>query len=166
MAKNWESYEQVAVDLLNQFASQLGLKYVEGKQQLEGLQSCMQWEIDAKGVKDNGIGFVIIECRRHTTSKIKPEAMGGLAWRIIDTKASGGILVSPLGFQEGAAKVAAASNIIEVTLNETSTNSSYLLRFLNKIMLGFSLPIIIGNGTFSGSLVDVIPSDENDKPNQ
>jgi hypothetical protein len=41
-----------------------------------------------------------------------------LAYRIIDTGADGGILVSPLGLQEGAERVAAAENIISVRLNE------------------------------------------------
>ena len=38
-AKKWESYEQVAVYLLNQVAHALGLERVEGKQSLVGARS-------------------------------------------------------------------------------------------------------------------------------
>ena len=51
-------------------------------------------------------GFVIIECRRYTKSRQSQEKIGGLAYRILDTGARGGILISPLGMQEGASKIA------------------------------------------------------------
>lgn len=110
----WETYEEVAVYILDQIASNLGLERVEGKQHVYGSRSSTNWEIDGRGVNIDGEGFVIIECRRYTTSKQNQERVGGLAYRIIDTGASGGILVSPLGFQEGAKKIAAAEGIQEI----------------------------------------------------
>jgi formylglycine-generating enzyme required for sulfatase activity len=59
-----------------------------------------------------------------------------LAYRIIDTGADGGILVSPLGLQEGAERVAAAENIISVRLNEDCNRYEFVLGFLNQIRLG------------------------------
>lgn len=56
----------------------------------------------------------------------------------MDTGASGGILVSPLGFQEGAKKVAAAEGIHEIFMNADSTRTDYMLKFLNKIFAGMS----------------------------
>jgi hypothetical protein len=53
-----------------------------------------------------------------------------------DTGADGGILVNPLGLQEGAERVAAAENIISVRLNEDCNRYEFVLGFLNKIMLG------------------------------
>ncbi|WP_411153065.1 restriction endonuclease [Streptomyces sp. A30] len=82
-----------------------------------GKRSGTEWEIDGKGVKVGDEGFVIIECRRYTTSKQKQEQVAGLAYRIIDTEADGAIIVSPLGLQEGAAKVAEAENIRTVHQN-------------------------------------------------
>jgi len=58
-----------------------------------------------------------------------------LAYRIIDTGASGGIIVSPLNLQEGAAKVAAAENIIDVQLDAESTPDQFAMRFLNQLMI-------------------------------
>ena len=139
----WENYEQVAAFLLDQIAAELGLERVEGKQNVYGSRSLTSWEIDGKGVKIGGEGFVIIECRRHTTSRQSQEKVAALAYRLIDTGASGGILVSPLGFQEGAKKVAAAENIQEVFMNANSTTTDYVLRFLNKIFVGLSDAVTI-----------------------
>jgi hypothetical protein len=102
--KAWETYEQVAVYLLDQVGDRLGLNFerVEGKQDLYGAHPGVKWEIDGKGVTIGDEGFVIIECRRYTTSRVKQEQAAALAYRITDTGARKGILVSPLGFQEGA----------------------------------------------------------------
>ena len=129
MPKKWESYEEVAAYLLNEFAEEFGLGRVEGKQFVEGQRSGTQWEIDAKGVREGNQAFVIVECRRYTTSKQSQGKVGELAYRIIDTGADGSILVSPLGLQEGATKIAAAENIISVHLNENSTRHEYLSNY-------------------------------------
>jgi hypothetical protein len=100
-AKTWENYEQVAQYLLDEFAVHFGLGRVEGKQIVPG-QSGTTWEIDAKGVKADGEGFVIVECRRHTNSGLPQESLGGLAFRIPDTQVAGAIVVTPLDIQAGA----------------------------------------------------------------
>lgn len=134
-SKPWESYEEVAQHLLNEFALHFGLGRVEGKQIIPG-QSGAIWEIDAKGIKVDGEGFVIVECRRHTTSGLSQESLGGLAFRIIDTGATGGIVVTPLDLQAGARKVAAHSNIVHVTLTPGSTTTEYVMKFLNRVFIG------------------------------
>jgi hypothetical protein len=132
----WKSYEQVGTYLLNQFAAELGLDRVEDKQHVPGQRSGTSWEIDAKGVRVGNDGFVIVEFRHYTTSRQNQDKMGGLAYRIIDTGANGGIIVSPLGLQEGAAKIANAENIINVILNENCNHHEFMMRFLNKVMMG------------------------------
>ena len=134
--KAWSTYEQVAAYLLDKNAKEFGLERVEGKQSIPGQRSGTNRVVDAKGIKDNGIGFVIIECRRYTTSKQNQEKMGALAYRIIDTGASGGIIVSPMGLQSGAEKVASSERILEVILNADSTPHEFAMRFLNKLMIG------------------------------
>lgn len=59
-----------------------------------------------------------------------------MAYKILDTGASEGIIVSPLGLQEGAAKIAARENVLEVQLNANCTPDEFVLKFLNKIMIG------------------------------
>jgi hypothetical protein len=61
-----------------------------------------------------------------------------IAYRIIDTGAKGGIVVSPLGLQEGAQKIAKAENVVSVRLGENSTTKDYVLGFLNQVFLGLS----------------------------
>ena len=136
MNKRWENYEEVSVYLLSQLKKEFGLSNVEGKQKIPGHRSGTNWEIDAKGINENGEGFIIIECRRYTTSKQNQEKLGSLAYRIIDTGASGGIIVDPLGLQEGAQKIANSENIIHVTLDANSTPDQFSMQFLNKIMIG------------------------------
>ena len=133
----WQSYEEVATYLLNQCAREFGLCKVEGKQSMPGLRSQTEWEIDAKGISEGNEGFVIIECRRYTTSKQNQERIASLAYRIIDTGAQGGIIVSPFGLQAGAQKVALTENIVHVQLSPDSTPHEFAMKFLNKIFLGF-----------------------------
>jgi hypothetical protein len=131
------AYEEVATYLLKSSAKEFGLKFVEGKQKLQGASGAL-WEIDAKGVREDNDAIVVVECRRYTTSKLKQEDVGGLAFRIADIEAEAGIIVSPLGLQAGAAKVAAANNIISVKLNAESTLSEFAFQFLDKLRLGIT----------------------------
>ena len=121
MAVKWKTYEQVAQFLLNEMAAQFGLGRVEGKQIIPG-DSGTNWEIDAKGVRAGDEGCVIIECRRYTKDRVPQDEVGGLAYRIRDSGAAGGIVVSPLGLQHGSALVAAHSGIRSVRLAPDSTD--------------------------------------------
>jgi len=136
LSTKWETYEQVATYLLDQFADEFGLERVEGKQGVVGKRSGTEWIIDAKGVRHGGEAFVIVECRRYKKKRQDQEKVGGLAYRIIDTGAEGGIVVSHLGLQTGADKIAAAENIISVELDKDSTPAEFSMRFLNKIFVG------------------------------
>jgi hypothetical protein len=147
MTKRWQSYEEVAAYLLGQFAHEFGLDRIEGKQSVTGQRSGTDWEIDAKGVRTGDGGFMIIECRRYTTSRQSQERVGGLAYRIIDTGAFGGIIVSPLGLQEGAEKVALAENIFDVRLHEDSTRHQFAMQFLNKFRVGSCLNLFVGGSS-------------------
>jgi hypothetical protein len=134
-SKAWKSYEEVAEYLLRQFASVFRLGRVEGKQIVPG-KSGTKWELEAKALRVQGEGFLIVECRRYTKSRLDQERLAGIAFRIGDTGAVGGIVVSPLGFQKGAKLVAESSNIMDVRLDPESTRSDYILRFLNSVFLG------------------------------
>jgi hypothetical protein len=135
--EKWKTYEEVALHLLKRFAEHFGVGRFESKQLVAG-DSGTEWEIDAKGCAADGSYFIIVECKRHTKTRISQAITGGLAWSIRDAGASGGILVSPLGFQEGAKKVANNSGIVEVRLDQNSTTTDFVLCFLNKVCIGFS----------------------------
>ncbi len=150
MTKEWKNYEEVAEYLINQFASEFGLIAVEGKQKITGSMSGTDWEIDAKGIKENNEGFVVIECRRFTNSRQNQERVAGLAYRILDLGAAGGLIVTPLGLQSGAKKIAKAQGIAEVTLTPGSTKAEYVLGFLNRVMVGVSERVSFTGGFVSG----------------
>ena len=59
-----------------------------------------------------------------------------LAFRITDTGAVGGLVVSPMGLQEGAAKIATSQNIVAVQLDRDANEYEYVLRFLKQVMIG------------------------------
>lgn len=142
--KNWKSYEDLATYLLRQWAEEFGLERVERGGKIVGLRSGTEYSLDAKGFKKDGEGFIIIECRRYLKSKQKQEQMGGLAYRIIDSGAAGGIIISPLGLQDGAKLIANAENIQEVKLGPESTTTDHVITFLNKTLLTTSIPIVPG----------------------
>lgn len=145
MKTTWKSYEEVAAYLLDQNAHEFGLKRVEGKQTIPGYRSGTSWEIDAKGIWEGNEGFVIIECRRYTTSKQNQGKLGSLAFQIIDTGAVSGIIVSPLGIQKGAAKIAASLNILNVQLDANCTPTVFAMKFLKKLMIGIEERVVLGD---------------------
>jgi hypothetical protein len=156
----WRDYEEVATYLLNHVARELGLERVEGKQLIRGQHSVATWEIDAKGICSEGDGIILVECRRYPRDRLDQEAVGGFAYRIRDCGANGGILVSPLGLQEGAKKVAAAEGIISVQLDPNSTTTEFLMRFLHTVMIGVQPErLSVTNTIISGSLEEVSPDD-------
>ena len=82
-AVSWRTYEEAAAFLLNSFAEEFGIDWVEGKQHVTGNRSGTEYEIDAKGVRVADGGFMLVECRRYTTSRQSQEKVGALAYRIL-----------------------------------------------------------------------------------
>jgi hypothetical protein len=146
----WETYEQVARYLLEKMGDTLGLglESVEGKQKLVG-KSGMEWESEGKGVKADGGAIVVIECRRYTTSRLKAEAIGGLAYRIGDLGAAGGIVVTPIGVQEGGEIIAKYEGIEIIHLDADATTTDYVLKFLDKVFIGASVKPLVVTATLT-----------------
>jgi hypothetical protein len=132
----WKKYEDVALSVLNELRTEFGIDNFEEKQQVKGKKSGTVWEIDCKGVRNEDKTFVIVECKRYTATKLTQESVGGLAYRITDVGAAGGFIVSPLGLQEGAQKIAQSANIKSVQISLDSSPEHYLARFLDQIRIG------------------------------
>lgn len=141
---SWESYEDVARYLLENIgdALGLGLQRVEGKQTLVG-ESGTMWEIDGKGVRAGTAAIVVLECRRYTTSRLKQSDIAALAWTISDVGASGGLVVTPLGVQEGGQIVARSAGIDVICLDADATQTDYVVRFLEKVFIGRSVALCV-----------------------
>jgi len=149
--KAFSTYEEVADYLLNEIAVELGVDRIEGRQTVPGHISGTWWEIDGKGVREEDGAIVIVECRRYTTSRQCQDRIGGLAWRIRDTGAIGGIMVSPMGLQKGAKLVAKAASIVNVELTADSTPTDFVMKLLDRWKVGLS-----GTVAMSGSLQAVL----------
>jgi len=155
----WRSYELVAKDLLNRWARDFGISHVDGKRAALGTRSRTSWELDARATIEGDQAFLIVEVRRYPKRRLTKGAIGELAYRILDTGAAGGIVVSPLGLQTGAQRVASAENILSVRLSENSTNEDYITRFLNRVLVGLQPECLSVSCTLvGGSLVTVSPS--------
>ena len=146
--KDWERYEQTARYLLNEFATHFGLGSVEGKQIVPG-ESGTKWEIDAKGIKIDGEGFLIVECRLWK-SRQSQEQVAALAYKISDTGARGGILVTPVDLQRGGRKVAEYEGIHRVILDKESTTEAYVIEFFGKVTMGFTESLVISDSVHFG----------------
>lgn len=157
--RTWQTYEEVAAHLLSEIAHELGLERVEEKQIRRGERSKTKWEIDALGFQTGSESIVLIECKRFPHKKISQGIVADLAYRIIDTGAAGGIIVSPLGFQEGAARVAAAEGIISVQLNPDASPSEYMMRFLNQLRFG-AVERMTASATLIGGSLEEVPPEE------
>ena len=132
--KPWERYEVVAKELLNSIASEFGVDRFEGKQSVRG-SSGTTWEIDAKGVTEEGKRFVVVECRE-TRARQSQAKVGALAFTLIDTGADAGVIVSPMPLQLGAQKVAIARHIHHVQIDANSTPREFAMKFLDKLFMG------------------------------
>jgi hypothetical protein len=141
----WLQYEDLARKLLDQIASEFRLKSVDRKQAVKGLRSGTKYIIDAKGITEDGKGFFIVECKHYKksskgkTKRIDQGKVSDLAYRILDTRADGAILISPIGFQAGAKKIADAENIVSVQLNQDATPTDFVMQFFNKIRVGITM---------------------------
>ena len=138
----WQTYEEVAAYLLDLFKNEFGLDEIEGKQKIKG-KACTEWEIDAKGVINDGEGFIVVECKRLTTSKVPQDVLGSLAYTIKDLGADGGIIVTPNDIQKGAKKIAEHEEIIQVTLTPNSTPKDFDIGFFGKFKGGRRLSATI-----------------------
>ena len=136
----WATYEDVATYLLHQMAAEFGLQHVEGKQKARG--KATNWEIEVNGSAVNGALFLVVACRWHKTPHLSQAAMGGLAYRIEETGAQGGIVVRRLGLQEGAEHIAAADSMQTVHLDANHPGTDDLLTLLHQLrsVLAASVP--------------------------
>ena len=132
--QRWKSYEDVARFVLRELRHYLRLDHVDGYSDLIG-RSGTTWRVEATSRRTSDGGVLIVECRRYTTAGVSQEDVGGIAYRIIDTSTSGGIIVSPLPLQRGAALVAGSNDILHLKLHAESTPEAFLAEFMGNQFL-------------------------------
>lgn len=132
--QTWQSYEELARHVLQYFAGELGISEIEAKQRLVGT-SGTNWEIDAKGVSADGIGFLVIECKARSSSRINQSTVASLAYTVQDLKANGAILVTSIGLQEGAQKIASKHGFHAIYLPKECSFEEFVARCGNIVLI-------------------------------
>jgi predicted helicase len=130
----WVKYEEVVRLLLNQYRDAFGLDRVEPKQKVPG-DSGTEWEIDVVAYAKEDDKLILFECRQYK-NKIKQEAVGGFAFRIDDTQAAKGYIVTPLGLQKGAEIVAQYKQIGCIRIPRDATAENHIVQFLDMVFIG------------------------------
>ena len=131
--KSWQNYEELARHVLLHFADIVGISSVEAKQRLQG-QSGTPWEIDAKGICSDGAGFLVIECKERKSSRLNQGTIATLAYTVRDVGAAGAVIITSIGLQEGAKKVASQHGFHKVYLPKESTFEDFVARCGNRVV--------------------------------
>lgn len=123
---SWRNYEAIIrnlIDKLRNVKSQLNLTRVEPKIKIGGA-SGTTWEIDGIGYDANNKP-VPIECKLRSKRKVSQSILASFAYIIKDIGATRGIIVTPVGLQKGAKKIAEHENIEVITLNQNATSNEF-----------------------------------------
>jgi len=158
--KNWKNYEDVTKQLLSDVRDYLGLGQIEEKQKIRGKISGTEWEVDVVAYDATDGKLILVECRQRSNSKLSQESLAGFAYRVKDTGADRGIIVTTIGLQDGAKKVAGAEKITEIKLDYNSTSENYIAQITNQIFvkltdrIKFSESLEIELRNSNGNLID------------
>lgn len=135
MSSESDRFERVTRTILEQCRDAFGYTRVDPKGKLRG-KSGTEWEIDAIAFLPVSNDFVLIECRRRSSKKIEQGQVGELIFRVQDTGAASGLIVTTVGAQEGAKLVAKAHKIGLGTLNLEATERDYVLDVAGRLFHG------------------------------
>jgi RecB family endonuclease NucS len=123
---SWRNYEATIrslIDKLRSVKNQLNLIKIEPKTKINGVSGTI-WEIDGIGY-DADDNLVPIECKLRSKYKISQSILASFAYIIKDIGATRGIIVTPIGLQKGAKKIAEHENIEVITLNQNATSNEF-----------------------------------------
>jgi hypothetical protein len=131
-------YEDAARRALQGLREELGVSSIETRQLLER-NSGASWEINARAWRGESEQFLVVEARRHTSSRLKQEDIAAVAFRVEVVGAAGGIVISPLPLRRGARLIAQAKNIAHVRLSAESTPELYVAAYMGRPYHGVSI---------------------------
>ena len=131
-----DKYENITRQLLLDIREKLGLSdKLESQQRIQG--NCgTKWPVDLLAYDINTDKIVLVECRYRSKEKLKQDSdLAGFAYRIRDTNADRGIIVTTIGLQEGAEKVAEYENItpIKLTIDIGNNSKNYIAELSTQI---------------------------------
>lgn len=120
---DWRKYEDYTTQILNdervhQYIEDYFDLYdfkVKPKDKLDGKKTGTKWEVDAYGYDINN-KLTLIECKHYKSRCVEQNTIAAFAYIIQDLGAKRGIVVTTLGLQSGAIKVAKA-DLVEFVNN-------------------------------------------------
>ncbi|MBN1136744.1 MAG: restriction endonuclease [Anaerolineae bacterium] len=120
----WRAYERAMFnDLYYRFRSPAYVVKPDIRD-IVGRLSLAKRQVDVAVFHSNDMGkpFLIVECKRYTTTKLDVNDVGEFVSRFEDTGAEHGVLVSPLGFSLAAQNLAKAKGVwlLELKLQEAN----------------------------------------------
>jgi hypothetical protein len=133
---DWRKYEDYTTQILNDervhqyiedYFGLYDLK-VKPKDKLDGKKTGTKWEVDAYGYDINN-QLTLIECKHYKSRFVEQNTIAAFAYIIQDIGARRGIIVTTLGLQSGAIKVAQAESIGLIQLHRNSTDSNFFVSF-------------------------------------
>lgn len=132
--QEWETYEDVARQLIDDIKIYLGLSLVNEDKREFKKNDGGKCEIDISAYDLSDGKLVLVECRKKK-KRLSNEEIDGFAYRIQQTNAKRGIIVTPLGLQQGARIAADGAKISLIRLDENSNKENYIARITQQIFL-------------------------------
>ncbi len=132
---DWKKYEEYTRAILNDERVKKYLEEnfnlpdikIQSKQKFTG-KSGTEWEVDGYGYDDNYL--ILIECKQYKSEiRVDQNLLAAFAYIIKDVRAKYGIIVTTVGLQSGAKKVADAENIRLIEVHQNSTDENFFVRF-------------------------------------
>ena len=132
--QTWERYEDVARQLIDDIKSYLGVSMVNPDKKEFQKKDGGICEIDVSAY-DMGDGkLVLVECRNRK-KRLSQEEVHGFAYRIQQTNAKRGIIITPIGLQKGARIAADGARIGLVKLEPNSTPDNYIAQLTQLLII-------------------------------
>jgi predicted helicase len=132
--KEWERYEDVARQLIDDIKSYLGLSLVNEDKRKFKKKDGGECEIDVSAYNISDEKLVLVECRKKK-EPLSQEEVHGFAYRIQQMNTSRGIIVTTIGLQQGARLAADGAKITLIRLGVHSTKEKYIAEIIQQIFV-------------------------------
>ena len=132
--KEWERYEDVARQLIDDIKFHLGLSLVNEDKRKFKKNDGGECEVDVSAYDMSDEKLVLVECRKKKES-LSQEEVHGFAYRIQQTNAKRGIIVTTIGLQQGARIAADGAKITLIRLDGNSTKEEYIAKITQQIFV-------------------------------
>ncbi|MEH2402937.1 restriction endonuclease [Nostoc sp.] len=132
--KEWETYEDVARQLIDDIKFHLGLSLVNEDKRKFKKNDGGECEVDVSAYDMSDEKLVLVECRKKK-EPLSQEEVHGFAYRIQQTNAKRGIIVTTIGLQQGARIAADGAKIALIRLDGNSAKQEYIAKITQQIFV-------------------------------